>query len=251
MKAIILAAGQGSRLRPLTDDRPKCMVEYNEKPIINYILECMKENGILDIAVVNGYKKDVLQEYLKDERLTFFTNQDFDRTNMVYTLFEAKTFMDDDVVISYSDIIYNKEVLQHLMESEGNFCVIVDKAWEKLWSLRMENILEDAETLKIESGKIIEIGKKTDTLSDIQAQYIGLIKIKGSVVKDVINFYESLDKEALYDNKSFENMYMTSFIQMVIDKLMDVKPTLINGGWLEIDTLQDLKSYKNKDILCQ
>ncbi|HOI83913.1 MAG TPA: NTP transferase domain-containing protein, partial [Campylobacterales bacterium] len=90
MKAIILAAGQGKRLRPLTDDRPKCMVEYRGKPIVDYILSAMKDVGIDDIAVVGGYKIDVLKEYLKDKNIVFFENKDYERTNMVSTLFCAE-----------------------------------------------------------------------------------------------------------------------------------------------------------------
>lgn len=246
MKAIILAAGQGSRLRPLTNHKPKCMVDFNEKPIISHILEVMKRNNIYDIAIVDGYQKEILEQYLCNENITFFSNSDFAQSNMVYSLYKAKEFMTEDIIISYSDIIYNDEVLKKLMNSNGDFCVIVDKDWEKLWSLRMENILEDAETLKIESGNIIELGKKTDCLSTIEAQYIGLIKISVQSIQKIIEFYELLDKSILYDGQTFENMYMTTFIQLVIDNLMNVKPVEINGGWLEIDTLEDLYKYKEK-----
>ena len=105
MKMIILAAGQGTRLRPLTNNKPKCMVKYQDKPIIDYILDAAKYCKIENIAVVDGYKKDVLEEYLIDEKLTFYTNKEFEKTNMVSTLFNAKNFMDDDIIISYADII--------------------------------------------------------------------------------------------------------------------------------------------------
>lgn len=244
MKVIILAAGQGTRLRPLTDDKPKCMVEYNNKPIINYILDTIKSCGINDMAIVDGYKRDVLHEHLKDENVTYFTNYNFDSTNMVSTLFNAKDFMDDDIIISYADIIYKKEVMESLIASEDDFSVVVDKDWIKLWSIRMDNPLNDAETLKIEDGKIVELGKKPNTYEDIEGQYIGLIKISKSAIKKVINFYEGLDKDKLYDGKDYDNMYMTSLIQMIIDDLMDVKPVFINGGWVEIDSVDDLNKLE-------
>ena len=76
---------------------------------------------------------------------------------MVSTLFNAKEFMDDDIIISYADIIYKKEVLEKLIASSADFSVVVDEAWKNLWSLRMENPLEDAETLKIVDGNIVEL----------------------------------------------------------------------------------------------
>ena len=133
MKMIIVAAGQGTRLRPLTDNKPKCMVEYNNKPIIDYILDVANECNIKDVAIVNGYKKDILEEYLKDKGCVFFTNQEFDKTNMVSTLFHAKEFMSDDIIISYADIIYKSKILKKLMASKEDFSVVVDENWRELW----------------------------------------------------------------------------------------------------------------------
>jgi choline kinase len=244
----MVAAGQGTRLRPLTNDKPKCMVEYNGKPIINYILDAAETCDIKNIAIVNGYKKNILEDHLKNKKCTFFTNHKFDRSNMVSTLFSAKDFMDDDIIISYADIIYRAEILEKLMTSDGDFSVVVDRDWKELWSLRMENPLEDAETLKIHNGNIVELGKKPKSYDDIEAQYIGLIKISKSTIPKVIKFYEALDKNKLYDGQDYNNMYMTSLIQMVIDNLMDVQPVFINGGWIEIDTVEDITVYSKKGI---
>ena len=106
MKMIIVSAGQGTRLRPLTNNKPKCMVEYNGKPIIDYILDAAEYCHIKDISIVNGYKKDMLESHLKDRGCTFFTNKEFYKTNMVYTLFNAKEFMSGDIIISYAEIDY-------------------------------------------------------------------------------------------------------------------------------------------------
>ena len=242
MKMIILAGGQGSRLRPLTNDKPKCMVKYQNKPIIDYILETINSCGSLDVAIVNGYKKDILQEYLKDKDITFYTNNNYDKTNMVSTLFCAKDFMDDDLIISYADIVYTKDVLNKLLKSDNDFSVVVDKKWKELWSQRMSNPLDDAQTLKIKDNNIIELGQKPKSYDEIEGQYIGLIKISKNVINKIIEFYENLDNKAFYDGKDFNNMYMTSFIQMVIDNLIDVKPVYINGGWIEVDCVDDLKT---------
>ena len=245
---IIVAAGQGTRLRPLTDNKPKCMVEYNNKPIIDYILDVANECNIRDVAIVNGYKKQVLEKYLENRDITFFTNEKFDTTNMVSTLFNAKDFMNDDIIISYADIIYKKEILEKLITSNEDFNVVIDKDWRKLWSLRMENPLEDAETLRVVDGNIVEIGKKTNSYNDIEGQYIGLIKISKRALPKFIKFYESLDKNKLYDGQDYDNMYMTSLVQMIIDNLTDVKPLFINGGWIEIDSVEDMESYNRSGI---
>ena len=243
MRMIILAAGQGTRLRPLTDDRPKCMVEFKQKPIIEYILEAASACDLRDVVIVNGYKKEILEDHLKGHKLNFITNQNYDNTNMVSTLFCAKEFMDDDIIISYADIVFKKEILEKLINSDGDFGVVVDRNWKQLWSLRMENPLQDAETLKVKDGYIVELGKKPRNYEEIEGQYIGMVKISKKVIRKVVRYYESLDKNKLYDGQKFENMYMTSLIQMIINNLINVKPVYVDGGWLEIDCVDDLKSY--------
>lgn len=240
MKLIILAAGEGKRLRPYTNDKPKCMVRYQEKEIISHILDTAKPY-MSDIAIVGGYKFDVLKEFLKDENIKFYKNSKFSSTNMLYTLFSAKEFLDDDIIISYADIVYESKILEKLIKSENDFSVVVDKKWKELWLQRMPNPLEDAETLKIQNDKIKEIGKKPTSYDEIQAQYIGLVKIKKHFLEPMINFYENLDKNARYDGQNFENMYFTSFIQGLIDKFDCVSPVYIQGGWVEIDSVLDLE----------
>ena len=240
MKVLILAAGQGKRLRPLTKDIPKCMVSYKNKPIIDYIINTAKNFGINDIAVVCGYKKNVLKKYLKESDLTFFSNDEYDSTNMVTTLFVAKEYMDDDLIVSYSDIVYKEGILKKLIDSNQEIAVIVDRKWRELWAKRMENPLDDAETLKIKNGRIIELGKKPKNFLEIEGQYIGLIKISKRIINNVIEFYEKFDKKVIDDGFDYKSMYLTSFIQMMINNSFEVSPVFIDGGWVEIDTPEDL-----------
>ncbi len=237
MKAIILAAGQGQRLRPYTDDRPKCLVEYRGRPILEYALDVIFGAGIKDVIVVRGYRPEAFSQ----SNVRYCLNDRFATTNMVATLFSAREEMNDDLLIVYGDIIFRKEILEALLKSPDPISTTIDKEWRTLWERRMEDPLLDAETLKLdESSNIIELGKKPKSLSEIQGQYMGLIKISKDVLPSVIAFYDGLDRTAIYDGKSFDNMFMTSFIQLVIDRLMPVKGVPIFGGWIEIDAPADL-----------
>lgn len=238
MKALILAAGQGTRLRPLTDTRPKCLVEYKGKALLDYTLETLRACGITEVVAVCGYRGEMINR----PGLRHRTNPRYQDTNMVYTLFCAEEEFDDDIIISYGDIIYRKEVLRALLACDAPICTTIDTEWEALWRNRMEDPLSDVETMKLDSQRNIrELGKKPTSLKDIEGQYMGLIKISHSALKKVREFYHSLDRNAVYDGKNFENMYMTSFIQLIIDRLMAVKAVHIQGGWLEIDSVDDLK----------
>ncbi len=237
MKLIILAAGRGSRLGHLTDDCPKCMVEYKRKPIIDYTLEAARRVGLTKIVLIKGYKHEKL---LRDGCI-YYLNENYSKTNMVATLFCAASELNDDCIISYSDIIYKPEILEKLKSAPYDLSIVVDRSWRKLWESRMSDPLNDAETMKVtDEGKITELGKKPRSYDDIQGQYIGLFKFSKKILPAVISFYSSLDRTRKYDGKDFDNMYMTSFLQLLIDRVCPAYAVDINGGWLEIDSASDL-----------
>ncbi len=240
MRIIILAAGQGTRLKHLTHDRPKCMVKLNGKPIIEHQLDLFNKFNLKDLNVVTGY----LNNKINFANLTKFYNPKFDSTNMVSSLFCANELFngEEDILISYGDIIYNQNVLKAVIDSNDPINVVVDKNWRTYWELRMDNPLLDAETLKIDDrGFIKEIGKKPNNYSDIEGQYIGLVKIRKDVTVEVKNYHKKLDRNILYDGKDMNNMYMTTFLQLIADNLIPLTPVFINSGWIEIDEPKDLE----------
>jgi len=124
--------------------------------------------------------------------------------------------------------------------------IIADLDLEKLWSLRMENPLDDAETFKMnQDGFVTELGKKPKSKDEVQAQYMGLIKVSADKVKKFKAFYHQLDHTGIYDGKDFDNMFMTSFIQNLIESGWKVKPALIHNGWVEVDTVEELDMYES------
>lgn len=257
MKAIILAAGEGKRLRPLTENIPKCMVKLFGKSILERQVNLFKNCGVNEICVVRGYNKEKIN--LSD--LKYYFNKKFDITNMVETLFCAKDEFNESIIISYGDIIYEKKILEKLIKSNEDFSVIIDRNWEKLWKIRFENPLDDAESLKIDNrGYISDIGQNTKNIEDIEGQFIGLIKIQGDGLKILKSSYEKFREKAIKENKnplnpnvSFEKSYMTDFLQGLIKDNHKLTPVFVNNGWLELDSMNDYeiynKMFKNKKIL--
>ncbi len=248
MRLIVLAAGEGTRLRPLTNDRPKCMVEYKGKPILHYIMENAKTCDIKDVHVISGYCSDAIKATLSDDpNVTIHENPNYATTNMVSTLFCAEKVLSGDCIVSYADIVYTNRVLE-ILKNEESSAIVVDRQWRKLWELRMENPLQDAETLKLNGEYISELGKKPTSYDDIEGQYIGLIKFCAEDIKRIKTFYEQLDKDAIYDGKNYDNMFMTSFLQLLINSGVKFRACFIDGGWLEIDSLEDLEALKDYDL---
>ena len=257
MKTIILAAGQGTRLRPLTDDRPKCMVEVNGRSIIERQLDTMHSCGIADedITIIAGYRGDVLQEKFKDAGINVIINRDYETTNMVCSLMCARKLMEqhDDILISYGDIIYNEAVLTKILDSEANSSVIVDDGWYSYWSERCENPLDDAETLMFDKDDyLLEIGQKTTDLNKVQSQYIGLMRFKGEGLKLMLALAKEAQERsekgiALWrTTRTYRKMYMTDLLQGLIDEGNKLKAIHIERGWFEIDDCDDLKIVETK-----
>ena len=122
MNAIILAAGQGTRLQPLTDKKPKCLVNLFGMSILERHLQIFHDCNIHDISIVKGFQ----EELINFPNITYFTNINYDTTNMVESLFCAKDKLTDSVIISYGDIIFEKNVLQKLIDTDDDCSVIVD-----------------------------------------------------------------------------------------------------------------------------
>ena len=240
---LILAAGEGSRLAPLTNDRPKAMVPLLGKPLIVHQINLLTEMGISNVGICTGYKA----EQFESLGYPCFQNIDYDSTNMVESLFAARTFLegvDDDLLISYGDIVYEKKNLTAVLDTCGGVVVMVDELWLDLWSVRHENPLTDAETLKYGANSaIIELGKQPVSLEDVEGQYTGLIKVSKHKVRELISFYDSLDRNLSYDGKPFQQMYMTSFLQQLIESGWPVTPAKVKNGWLEVDTISDMNTY--------
>lgn len=239
MNCVILAAGLGNRLRPFTDNKPKCLVELAGKSLLSWQLSSLNEAGIYNINVVVGHKfKEIIN--LRDSRINqIFLNESYRQNNMVKSLLLSKKLFSSSLLISYSDIVYSSEVVSQLLKFEYENSIIVDVDWLKLWSKRFLNPLDDAETLQFnENFDLVDIGQKPKKIEEIMAQYIGLMKFS----RETLNVIKHLDLK----NRISDNLYMTDLIRMLLKYKIKIKVIPIYRGWLEVDSINDLKIYKNE-----
>jgi len=237
VKAIILAAGMGSRLRPLTDDKPKCLVELDKIPLLDRQLEVLKSAGISNVHVIGGY----LGHMLKRPNVTLHMNENYESTNMVETLFCAEEVLQgtQDIIISYGDIVYEPRVLQKLISSEAEVSVAADLDWLRYWYERMPNPLVDVETFVVdESDCIIELGQRPESLDVIEGQFMGLIKFRSDSLPKLRKAWLDVRDQ---NRPLASSMPMTDFLQMLIDRDWDVRASFVSGGWAEVDSVQDLR----------
>lgn len=244
MRAVVLAAGEGRRLRPLTEDRPKCLVELAGRSLLDHQLAALRAVGIDDVLVVTGHRREAIEA----RGLATVHNPDYDRSNMVASLMCARDALDgsSDVLVAYADIVVRPAVLHALQACGAPFATTVDLDWRALWALRHEDPLEDAETLKLDArGRITELGQRPRSERDVQGQYMGLVRFGAHFAPSVVRFYDALDPAGPYDGRDRRNMYMTSFLQALVDAGHPLQAVTVRGGWLEVDSVEDLRRYED------
>tara|TARA_A100001234_G_scaffold171426_1_gene152790 strand:+ start:29 stop:781 length:753 start_codon:yes stop_codon:yes gene_type:complete len=242
MNLVILAAGRGRRLRSKTSTLPKPLVKYLGKSILDYQISVIKKINLIKPILVLGYKHSLFKKY----NFPKIINTKFKSTNMVYSLFRAKKFMNNNLVISYSDIIYSKSLLRKLINKRGDIVVAIDKNFKDYWIKRFKNPLNDVESCLIKNNRILEIGGKVNSFKNIKGQYIGLIKLSKEGIKIFKKVYSSLHKS---DQKKLEKMYMTDFLQVLINKGYKLTPLNFKSPWIEFDNQNDLKNNEHKKRL--
>jgi len=235
MRAIILVAGRGSRLPKNLSVNPKSYLKIGNQMIIEKLIKNFTESGIKRISLVTGYKNHKFRKF----KLKKFYNKKWKESNMVYSLYQADKWLNKyKCIVSYGDILYEKQAVKNLILDKNLISVSYDAGWKKLWKMRFKNPLNDAETFKIsKQGNILEIGKKTNNYSNIQGQYMGLIKFEPKGWK--------IFKKCLKRNfNNYKNLYLTDVFQKLIENNHIVKAIKFNGKWAEVDSKKDYSVMK-------
>jgi L-glutamine-phosphate cytidylyltransferase len=237
MRAIILAAGRGNRMGQLGDERPKCLVEFAKKPLIERQVAALRGGGAQAVGVVRGYRADMIE--LPD--LTYFYNGRWAETNMVMSLAVAAEWLNTcPVIVSYADIFYRHELVRHLAASDGNLVITYDRAWRSLWSRRFVDPLADAETFRADaSGRLIEIGNKASSIDEIKGQFMGLLKFTPRGWRDVEALLATLDAQTR------DRLDMTDLLQRLLRQNIAIGTIGTDGQWGEIDNPGDLALYES------
>jgi choline kinase len=238
MKAIILAAGRGSRMKKLTNDRPKCMVELDGETLLSRQIRALRSGGATEIAVVTGYRREMLADQADRE----FHNPRWAETNMVSSLATAAEWLQEaPCIISYSDIFYGADAIRQLVESRTPLAITFDPNWQDLWTRRFGDPLLDAETFRISGdGDILEIGKHPSKLDEIEGQFMGLLRFTPEAWHELDTMRIEMSDDAR------DKLDMTGALQSIIERgNMCVKGICLSGDWGEVDSADDLRIYQS------
>jgi len=241
-KALVIAAGLGSRLKKHTENLPKCMLDFGGKTLLQRQLESYRQNGIKDISLVRGYKKEKIN--YKD--IKYFENKDYKNNNILNSIFYAEKVVNGNIIISYSDILFDKSVVERTLKSDHDISVVVDIDWRGYYVGRKDHPISEAENVIFNSNNEVEkIGKINTGNEEVHGEFIGMIKLSNRGTEIFKEHFHRLKK--IYWNKPFQRAkifqkaYLTDFIQELVDIGIKVHCVIIESGWKEIDTVEDYK----------
>ena len=243
LKAIILAAGMGSRLGMLTNDKPKCMLKLFGETLIERQIKIFRSYNINDITVVTGHKSELID--IPD--INYIKNKNYETTNMNESLFCALKPSSDPILVTYSDIVFERKIIQQMLEIPNGIELAVSLDWKKRYQNRKMHPLAEAENVLVENGRILQIRKNISKSLENQklGEFLGIMMLSSEHVKIMLERYSFLKKNhtgAFHDSSSLSNAYMTDMLQDVINCGINVNPIFTKGKWCEVDTLEDLKN---------
>ena len=240
MKALILAAGRGSRLGSLTERTPKCLIRVHGRSLLQHQLLAMRQAGLKEIGIVTGY----LSNKINLSGLKKIKNRRWKSTYGVYSMLCAsRWFGRGPVIVSYGDIFYMGGDLRRLVRSRGNLAVSYDPNWLHLWKKRFKRPAEDAESFRIYRGRIREIGARRPDLRKVQGQFMGLLKFGPGALRTLRRLWISLNPEVR------DKLDMTGMLRRLIADGHKVTGVPIRGPWGEVDSVRDLKIYQKRKSL--
>ncbi|HPV70768.1 MAG TPA: phosphocholine cytidylyltransferase family protein [Candidatus Magasanikbacteria bacterium] len=236
MDAIILAAGQAKRLKPLTNDLPKCLLEISGTTIIDHQINCLKQNGIKNIILVVGFQSKKLTDYVSQKHpsinFEFIINNQFETTNAAYSLWLAKNHLNNAVIYLNSDSFFHPRIIEQIIKSKKDSITAIQRTpWD-----------EEEVKVKIKNKSlIVEMGKDLKE-KESYGEFIGVTKLGKKFNPDLV---KSLD---LFISEKENKKFAADAINLTINKFNKKMHILDVTQWpaIEIDTVQD---YKNAQEL--
>lgn len=240
MPAIILAAGTASRLRPLTDTTPKCLLRVGENTILGHTVENLRHAGIADIILVTGYRAEQIREFLTARyaglRVTYVHNPRFEETNNIYSLWLTKDrVLGKDILLLDSDILFDWRILSLLYASPRESCL----------AIRHDRGLGEEE-IKVRTdarGLITAIGKEVRA-AEAAGESIGIERFSAAFAGEL---FRILDRMILAENRV--SIFYEAAFQETIDRGAELAPVDVGAfRCIEIDTAEDLERAR-RDVL--
>lgn len=227
MKAVILAAGRGTRMPEITKDKPKCLIELSGKTILGRQIDILSKNSIEKIYVVVGYKAEEIRNRITNVgNVEIIENKDYATTDNIYSLYLTNDKLkNEEFILLNGDAVFEENIIKKLISKKGFDLAPIDSGYYDLEELKIRE----------KNGIIVEILPKTASKETSDGSTIGIFKFSCDGSKILFDELEKLVVEGV-KNKWFEHALNNIFQKIEMHKID------INGSkWIEIDDIGDIK----------
>jgi choline kinase len=241
VKAILIAAGRGRRLMPLTDDVPKCYAPIRGRRILDWCLDALGAAGLTDVVFVGGYRIERVQaDY---PQLAFRENRDWEHNNILVSLFHAEADMAGGFVSSYGDILYTPEAMRRLVATPADIALLVDTDWRRRYAPRTEHPETDGEKVRLDGGRVVEVNRAIPA-DEAPAEFTGVAKFSPAGARALAEHYHRArmaweDAATTPHGLPFARWYLIHLLQEMLEAGVRMTAVETHGGYFEIDTTQD------------
>lgn len=237
MKALILAAGTASRLRPLTDNTPKCLLKIGERSLLQRSIDALVANGVTELAIVTGYLHEMIENFVgatyPDLKVTFIHNEVYATTNNIYSLWLARPFAEgEEVLLLDSDLLYDPRIVSRVLSSEAENVLTLIK--HPLGEEEMKVVIDN-------SGNITEINKTCAPLS-AAGESLGIEKMGKTYTTALYSELEQMMLGENLVNIFYERAFERLIAQGHTFRVLDVSDLFS----CELDTVEDFENAREK-----
>lgn len=227
MKAIIMAAGIGSRLKNINSNKPKCLIESEGISLISRSVAMLEDKNITDICVITGYRSDLIRQELQD-RVRFLHNPYYEVTNSIASLWLAKNMLTDDVLLMNADLYYETSVLETALAQTGNAVMLSD----------CTRIIDADFRFGVEGSRILKAGNQL-TNQETHCEYVGIVRIDKRFIQIFRNRLEEMIKKGDFKN------WWEGVLYALMDEGFDILHKDVEGAfWTEVDHLGDYERLR-------
>ena len=236
MRAIILAAGMASRLRPLTNNTPKCLLKIGERSLLQRSIDALINNGIKEIVIVTGYLHKQIEDFVKQQypniNISFIHNEVYDSTNNIYSLWLARPKADgEEILLLDSDLLYDPEIITRILSTNA----------ENVLTLIRHDLGEEEMKVVTDSSVIKEISK-TCSPSDAIGESLGIEKMGKPYTSALYKELEPMMNQEHLENVFYEKAFERLIPKGHTFKILDVTDLFS----CELDTVEDFQNAKEK-----
>lgn len=243
MRPVIIGAGRGSRLGPETDEIPKTLVKVMGRPMLDWILEALGAAGFRprDVVFVCGYAEDVIRSRYPD--FTFVRNASWQSNNILLSLLCAREHLAGGFVSTYADIVYEGAVVEKLVNAREHIVLGCDTAWRRRYAQRSQHPETDAEKLVAEARRVQRLSRHIPSEA-ATGEFIGVMKLDRDGAAELTDAFDRAEAQyagrVFREGRSFEKAYLIDLLQHMLEAGSEMHREDTRGGYMEIDTQEDL-----------